>query len=74
MGGLEWDKTGQRSVIVDCKVFYSNSAFTQMEIAKNRLCLTDFVSSNSEGKNNGYINHYQYFETGIVPKSFRKKS
>ena len=74
MGGLEWDKAGQRSVNVDCKVFYSNPTFTQMEIAKNRLCLTDFVSSNSYVKNDGYISHYQYFETGIVPKSFRKKS
>ena len=64
---------GQGSVTVDCKVFYSNSAFTQMEMAKIRLCLTHFVSQNSGGKGDVYISHYQYFETGIVPSSFRRK-
>ena len=74
MGGLNWNKAGQQCVTVYCKLFYSNSGFTQMEMAKSRLCLTHFVSQNSDGKGDGYISHYQYFETGIVPKSFRKKS
>ena len=29
---------------------------------------------NSDGKRDVYISHYHYFLTGIVPKSFRKKS
>ena len=45
-----------------------------MEMAKSRLWLTHFVSQNSDGKGDDYTSNYQYFETGIVPKSFRKKS
>ena len=74
MGGLNWNKAGQQCVTVYCKLFYSNSGFIQMEKAKSRLCLTHFVSQNSDEKGDGYTSNYQYFETGIVPKSFRKMS
>ena len=67
---MVYDKAGQRCVTVYCKVLYSNSAFTLMEIAKNRFCLTGFLSSNLWRQ----TRHYQYFETGIVPKSLMKKS
>ena len=44
-----------------------------MEISKNRLCRTHFVSLKLwRETRHMYISHYQYFLTRIVPKSFKE--
>ena len=64
---------GQRCIIVYCKVFYSNLPFTQMEIARSRLCLTHFVSSKLWQERRQIYKPLPKLWDWNCPKSFREK-